>query len=155
MVLPNVHAPCCSARVSVSATLDAMGRTLSDRLRQPVAAATCGAPLIPLMARVLRAFLPGSIAWILGIAILLSATTPVWAREVRVGVLIDGTSVRQDISADDLERAVTAVYGEGLTLTVAPQTRLSGYWNAPALNAALDRLEADPQVDVVVTTQTL
>jgi outer membrane protein len=66
-------------------------------------------------------------------------------------VLIDGLAAREDISADALEHAAAEVYGDGLTLTVAPQRRLNGDWSVSALNAALDRLEADPQVDVVVT----
>jgi len=82
---------------------------------------------------------------------LLSATVPLAAREVRVGVLIDGPSAREGISAEALEQAASAVYGEGLTLTVPPPMRLTGHWSVSALNAALDRLEADPQVDVVVT----
>jgi outer membrane protein len=82
---------------------------------------------------------------------LLSVTAPVSARQVRVGVLVDGPAAREDISAEALEHAAAEVYGDGLTLTVAPQNRLNGNWNVSALNAALDRLEADPQVDVVVT----
>jgi outer membrane protein TolC/ABC-type uncharacterized transport system substrate-binding protein len=82
---------------------------------------------------------------------LLSVTAPVSARQVRVGVLIDGPAAREGISADALEHAAAEVYGDGLTLSVAPQTRLNGNWSVSALNAALDRLEADPQVDVVVT----
>jgi hypothetical protein len=73
------------------------------------------------------------------------------AREVRVGVLIDGPAAREGVSADVLEHAAAAVYGDGLVLTVFPQTRLDGDWNIAALNAAFDRLEADPQIDVVVT----
>jgi outer membrane protein len=103
------------------------------------------------VACVFRAPLGVRIAWTLGIAILLSVTAPLSAREVRVGVLIDGLAAREGISADALEHAAAEVYGDGLTLTVAPQKRLNGNWNASALNAALDRLEADPQVDVVVT----
>ncbi|MDB6043928.1 MAG: periplasmic substrate-binding protein and efflux pump, family, outer membrane protein [Gammaproteobacteria bacterium] len=98
-----------------------------------------------------RAPLWTPVAWTLATAILLSVTAPLEAREVRVGVLIDGPSAREGISADSLEHAAAAVYGDGLTLTAAPRTRLDGNWSAPALNAALDRLEADPQVDVVVT----
>jgi outer membrane protein len=81
----------------------------------------------------------------------LSVAAPLSAREIRVGVLIDGPTARETISADTLEQAAKAVYGEGLTLTVAPQARLDGNWNVSRLNAALERLEADPQVDVVVT----
>ena len=95
--------------------------------------------------------LRGPVAWALTTTILLAVATPLSAREVRVGVLIDGPSAREEISADALEHAAAAVYGDHLTLTVAPQSRLSGNWSVPALNAALDRLEADPQVDVVVT----
>jgi outer membrane protein len=81
----------------------------------------------------------------------LSIAAPLAAREVRVGVLIDGPSAREDISAESLERAAASVYGDGLRLTVAPQARLDGKWDVAALKGALDRLEADPQVDVVVT----
>jgi outer membrane protein len=82
---------------------------------------------------------------------LLSVTAPVSARQVHVGVLIDGPAAREDISADALEHAAAEVYGDDLTLTIARQARLNGDWSVSALNAALDRLEADPQVDVVVT----
>jgi outer membrane protein len=99
----------------------------------------------------LRAPRSTQIAWTLLAAIWLSVAPPLAAREVRVGVLTDGPSARQDISAESLERAATEVYGDGLRLTVAPQARLDGNWDVAALKAALDRLEADPQVDVVVT----
>src|SRR5260221_160322 len=98
--------------------------------------------------------LAGSVGLITAVGLVLglfTVTAPLSAREVRVGVLIDGPSAREGISADALEHAAAAVYGDGLTLTVAPQTRLDGNWTVSALNAALDRLEADPQVDVVVT----
>jgi outer membrane protein len=116
-----------------------------------VAAAARGAPSVRVAAGVLRAFSLGSIAWALGISSLLLVAASASAREVRVGVLIDGPAAREGVSADMLEQAAAAVYGDGLTLTIASQMRLTGDWNVPALNAALDRLEADPQVDVVVT----
>jgi outer membrane protein len=103
------------------------------------------------MSRVLQAPRWESVAWTLRIVVLLSIAAPLQAREVRVGVLIDGPLAREAISADALEQAAKAVYADGLTLTVAPQGRLDGNWNVSRLNAALDRLEADPQVDVVVT----
>jgi outer membrane protein TolC/ABC-type uncharacterized transport system substrate-binding protein len=81
---------------------------------------------------------------------LLFDTPPVSAREVHVGILVDGAAARESISADALEHAAAAVYGDGLTLIVAPQTRLNGSWNVAALNEAIDRLEADPKIDVVV-----
>jgi len=67
----------------------------------------------------------------IGFALLLSITPPLSAREVRVGVLIDGPSAREGIDADALEHAAAAVYGDGLTLTIAPQSRLNGNWSAP------------------------
>jgi len=88
---------------------------------------------------------------ILAIAILLLDAGPVSARDVRIGVLIDGPAAREGVTADVLEQAAAAVYGDGLRLTIAPQKRLNGDWNVPALYAALDRLEADPQIDIVVT----
>jgi len=103
------------------------------------------------VAPVLRALRWKYLAWALGIAVLLSVAARVSAREVRVGVLIDGPAAREGVTANDLEQAAKAVYGDGLVLAITPQTRLDGNWSAAKLNAALDRLEADPQVDVVVT----
>ena len=103
------------------------------------------------MAPVLRALRWKDLAWTLGIAVSLSVAARVSAREVRVGVLIDGPAAREGVTANDLEQAAKAVYGDGLVLAMTPQTRLDGNWSAAKLNAALDRLEADPQVDVVVT----
>jgi outer membrane protein TolC len=100
---------------------------------------------------VFRAPLWGPIARTLGIAILCSVGVSVAAREVRVGILIDGPSAREGISPEALEHAATTVYGDGLTLTISRQARLNGNWSVSTLNAALDRLEADPQVDVIVT----
>jgi hypothetical protein len=85
------------------------------------------------------------------VAILLSVTGSISARQVRVGVLTDGPSAREAMSADALEHAAAAVYGDGPTLTVASRSRLNGNWSVSELNAALDRLEADPRLDVVVT----
>jgi outer membrane protein TolC len=81
----------------------------------------------------------------------LLVAAPLAAREVHVGVVVDGPSAREDISVESLKRAAAAVYGDDLTLTVAPQARLHGNWDMLALKAALARLEADPHVDVVVT----
>jgi len=103
------------------------------------------------VARVFQEIRSRSFAWPLGFAIFLLVTAPVSARDVRVGVLTDGPTARESISADALERAAAAVYGDGLTLRVAPQARLDGNWNVAALNEAIDRLEADPKIDVVVT----
>jgi hypothetical protein len=103
------------------------------------------------VAGVLRALRWEAIVWRLAIAVSLSIAAPVSAREIRVGVLIDGPTARETISANTLEQAAKAVYGDGLTLTVAPQARLDGNWNLSNLTAALDHLESDPQVDVVVT----
>jgi hypothetical protein len=71
---------------------------------------------------VIRAPQWAPLAGAVGIAILLSTTAPLSAREVRVGVLIDGPSAREAVSADALEHAAAAVYGDGLSLTVAPKT---------------------------------
>src|SRR5258708_2032575 len=98
------------------------------------------------MNRVLRASLLARIAWTLGIAIPFCAS----AREVRVGVLMDGPSAREPLPPESLVREATAIYPEGLTLVVPRDKRLNGSWSLVGLNLALDRLEADPTVDVVV-----
>jgi len=101
--------------------------------------------------RVFRALPWPRFARALGIAMVFSLTAPLAAREIRVGILIDGPSAREGVSANALEQAAAAVYGGGLTLAVAPEVRLNGNWNVSTLNAALERLEVDPEVDVVVT----
>jgi outer membrane protein len=116
-----------------------------------MAVAPRGASSFCLVAGVRRVYLLGSIAWPLVIGIFSLVATVASAREVRVGILIDGPAAREGVTADVLEQAAAAVYGDGLKLTIAPQKRLDGNWNAPALAAALDRLESDPQVDMVVT----
>ena len=90
-------------------------------------------------------------AWTLAIALLFSVATPLAAREVRVGVLIDGPAARQWVTPESLVREASAIYPEGLTLTAPQSLRRDGNWTLEGLNAALDRLEADPAVDVVVT----
>jgi outer membrane protein TolC len=103
------------------------------------------------MNRVLRAPLWAPIVWTLGIAVPFWVTAPVAAREVRVGVLTDGPAARQVLTPESLVREAAAIYAEGLTLVAPPDKRLNGNWTIEGLNAALDRLEADPAVDVVVT----
>src|SRR2546430_8453227 len=39
----------------------------------------------------------------------------------RVGVLIDGPAAREGVTANDLEQAAKAVYGDGLVLAITPQ----------------------------------
>ncbi|MEJ1963686.1 MAG: hypothetical protein WDO56_19850 [Gammaproteobacteria bacterium] len=102
------------------------------------------------MNRVLRTPLLARIAWTLGIAIPFWASAPLAAREVRVGVLTDGPAARQPLTPESLVREATAIYAEGLTLLVPPDKRLNGNGTLAGVNAALDRLEADPGVDVVV-----
>ena len=99
---------------------------------------------------VLRTRLLMRIAWTLGIAIPFCASAPLAAREIRVGVLTDGPAARAPLTPESLVREATATYPEGLTLVVPPDKRLNGNWSLAGLNAALDRLEADPAVDVVV-----
>src|SRR5882672_1249552 len=102
------------------------------------------------MNRVLRTSPLARIAWTLGIAIPFWASAPLAAREVRVGVLTDGPAAREPLTPESLVREATAIYAEGLTLVVPQDKRLNGNWSLAGLNAALDRLEADPGVDVVV-----
>jgi hypothetical protein len=120
--ISNDQSPCLSA-ISLSC----------DHLRR-----------VSLVACVFRSSLLAPFAWTASIAILVSVTAPLSAREIRVGVLIDGPTAREGISSDALERAAAETYGDGLTLTIAPQSRLDGHWNASTLNAAIDRLESDP-----------
>ena len=103
------------------------------------------------MNRLLRASRWALVAWGLGLAFLLAPAAPVEAREVRVGVLIDGPAARQLLTPESLVREASAIYADGLTLSVPADKQLNGNWTLEGLNAALDRLESDPGVDVVVT----
>ncbi len=103
------------------------------------------------MNRLLRATSWAPVARALGIAFLFSVAAPLSAREVRVGVLIDGPAARHWLTPESLVREASAIYPEGLTLAAPPDKRLDGNWTLEGLNAALDRLEADTSVDVVVT----
>jgi outer membrane protein TolC len=87
----------------------------------------------------------------LAIAILLSVAAPAAAREVRVGILTDGPAARQLLTPETLVREATALYADSLTLVATPEKRLNGSWSIEGVNVALDRLESDPAVDVVVT----
>ncbi|HEV7715390.1 MAG TPA: TolC family protein [Steroidobacteraceae bacterium] len=73
------------------------------------------------------------------------------ARDVRVGILTDGPAAREVLTPESLVREATAIYAEGLTLVAPADKQLNGNWTIDGLNTALDRLEADPAVDVVVT----
>ena len=88
---------------------------------------------------------------ILGVVALMVCASVAWSREVRVGILTDGPASRELLSPAALSREAAAIYGEDLTLSVPPEQQLNGAWSVAGLNAALDRLEADPRVDVVAT----
>jgi outer membrane protein len=81
-------------------------------------------------------------------------TMPAWPVDespLRVGVLADGPMVREVISSERLAREAAAVLGDAAVLVFPPGKGLDGGWTLEGVNAAFDRLQADPSVDAVVT----
>jgi len=71
--------------------------------------------------------------------------------EVRVGIVSDGPSPRPLLSAELLMREANRVYGENHRFVVPAGADLDGGWSLAGVTAAINRLEADPKIDVVVT----
>jgi hypothetical protein len=73
------------------------------------------------------------------------------ARTLTVGVLDDGPAARPIISAQTLAIEANAVLGDPSTIAFPEHLRLDGGWTPAGVERALDQLERDPEVDIVVT----
>lgn len=72
------------------------------------------------------------------------------AAPLRVGVLLDGPSPTVEAARAAFEREVTEFFGGGAAVTFPASRRLVGDWSLAGAQAALDRLLADPEVDLVL-----
>src|SRR5262245_43234785 len=70
---------------------------------------------------------------------------------VVVAVLADGPTEIDPLPASLLLEEAGAVLGEDTRVEMPERLRRNGGWSIPGINAALDALLADPEVDVVVT----
>jgi outer membrane protein len=69
-----------------------------------------------------------------------------------VAVLTDGPTQSDPLSVSLLLQEAGAVLGEDTRLEIPERLRRNGGWTIPGINAALDGVLADPEVDVVVAT---
>jgi outer membrane protein TolC/ABC-type uncharacterized transport system substrate-binding protein len=87
-------------------------------------------------------------AWILIALVCASAAS---AREVRVGVVLDGPAGRQIFTAAAIEREIANVASPDVEIVLPREKRFTGDWSTAGANAALERALADREVDVVLT----
>jgi outer membrane protein len=67
-----------------------------------------------------------------------------------VAVLTDGPTERDPLPVSLLLQEASAVLGEDTRVEMPERLRRNGGWTIPGINAALDAVLADPEVDVVV-----
>ncbi len=87
-------------------------------------------------------------AWIL---IALVCSSAALAREVRVGVVLDGPAGRQIFTSAAIEREIANVASPDAEIVLPRDLRFTGDWSAAGATAALERALADRDVDVVLT----
>jgi outer membrane protein len=87
-------------------------------------------------------------AWIL-FALVCAAVAQ--AREVRVGVVLDGPAGRQIFTSAAIEREIANVASPDAEIVLPADKRFTGDWSAAGATAALERALADRDVDVVLT----
>lgn len=86
---------------------------------------------------------------ITGFALLASANLQ--AREVTVGVVLDGPSQRQMLPLDVIEQEVTQLMQREFAVNFPPTKMLDGGWTIDGIRRAVRTLLADPAVDIVIT----
>jgi len=74
---------------------------------------------------------------------------------IRVGVVLDGPSTSADSARVALQAEVEGSLGTNLQVDFPADLRLVGDWTAPGATAAIDRLMADPRVDLVLALGTI
>lgn len=72
------------------------------------------------------------------------------AQPLRIGVVLDGASPTVDAARAAFEREVTDFFEGGAAVSFPANWRLTGDWTLAGANAALDRLLAAPDVDLVL-----
>lgn len=89
---------------------------------------------------------------VVSILTVLGGTVPASAAStLRLGIVTDGPVARDMLSPEFILSEARAVLGAELVIESPDGKRLNGGWTREGIRAALDRLLADPQVDVVLT----
>jgi len=70
---------------------------------------------------------------------------------VRIGVVLDGPSDFTDSLRSQFAREIVAFFGAERTVDLPSTATLRGDWTAAGASAAIDRLLADPAVDIGLT----
>lgn len=73
------------------------------------------------------------------------------SQPIIIGVVLDGPSEKAAPIRAALEREVLALAGEEFKIRFPKNKRLQANWTANGITAAVDRLLADPQVDLIIT----
>lgn len=90
-----------------------------------------------------------SVAIIIGLSLLLATELP--AREVTVGVVLDGPSQRQMLPLALIEQEAAALLQREFSVRFPPAKVLDGGWTIDGIRRAIRALLADPEVDIVIT----
>ncbi len=69
---------------------------------------------------------------------------------VRIGVALDGPSERNVGLRSVFEREIGIMLEERFNVQFPPEKRLEAYWTAAGVQAIIDRLLADPEVDLLL-----
>ncbi len=72
-------------------------------------------------------------------------------RLVRIGIAVDGPWERNERIRTTFEREITQLLQAEYDVQFPPEKRLQADWTAAGVNAVLDRLLTDPEVDFVLT----
>ena len=72
-------------------------------------------------------------------------------RLVRIGIAVDGPWERNERIRTTYEREITQLLQAEFDVRFPPEKRLQADWTAAGVNAVLDRLLTDPEVDFVLT----
>ncbi|MCZ6485840.1 MAG: hypothetical protein O6826_09090, partial [Acidobacteria bacterium] len=69
---------------------------------------------------------------------------------VRIGIALDGPSERNVGVRSVFEREIGIMLEEGFNVQFPPEKRLEADWTAAGVQAVIDRLLADPEVDLLL-----
>ena len=77
---------------------------------------------------------------------------PVFA-EINIGILTDGPGARPFVPRQAMEAEILSLTRGEFDVRFPPDKQLNGNWSAAGIQAALDALLNDPDVDLVLGTQ--
>lgn len=84
------------------------------------------------------------------LAALFAAAAPAQRRALTIGITIDGPWERNDEVRKEMETEIVAVLKSEWDVSFPESKRLEGDWTAESVKENIDRLIADPEVDVVL-----